>query len=200
MDKKRQYTLSSSIVALNNEEITAKILTTNQCQVIWEGYILSQLEHSNVVKMVGLCIEKPVCLLLEKCARNCVSDYLLMHSGKTLDYSLLLKISTDIASGMSYLHSKSIIHRSLAARNCVLSSDFTTAKICNLQRCSLVSNITANVSDYTNFAIGWASPEVSCRHTHSCTLYNATLFYLMEDRQSDTCTVQVSLLSDKEPG
>ena len=128
--------------------------------MIWEGYILNQLDHFNVVKMMGLCIEKPVCLLLEKCARNCLSDYLISH-GKTLDASFFFKVLVDITSGISYLHSKSYIHRSLAARNCILSNDFTTAKVANLQKCSKVSSDTATVSDYTNFAIGWASPEVS---------------------------------------
>lgn len=158
---KRQYTLSNAVIAASNEEITAKVLTGNQHTIIWEGYILSKLDHPNVVKMLGICIEQPVCLLLEKCARNSLSKYLTSWGNSPLDVSFLLKMVVDLCIGLAYLHSKYMIHRSLAARNCILSSDFSTAKVANLQRCSIVSKDEPIVTDYTNFAIGWASPEVS---------------------------------------
>ena len=161
INQKRQYSLSSAIVASTNEEITTKSLTSNHHQILWEGYILSQLDHAHVVKFMGVYVEKPICLLLERCARNSLSEYLISR-GKSTDMSILHKMVVDLAAGMAHLHYKGILHRNLAARNCVLSDDFTTAKVANLQKCTMISKSDPVVSNYANFAIGWASPEV-CR-------------------------------------
>ena len=157
---KRQYTLSSSVLVSSREEVTVKILTEKQQEVLWEAYILSQLNHENIVRMAGACIQPPICLLLEECARNCLTDFLTSNR-QSLDNSFLLEIIIHIAAGMSYLHSQNLIHRTLAARNCVLSNHYTTAKVANLQRCCAISKDSDVFTDFTNFAIGWASPEVS---------------------------------------
>ena len=163
INKKKQYSLSSAVVTSNNEEITTKCLTSNQHQILWEGYILSQLDHANVVKFVGVCVQKPISLLLERCARNTLSEYLISHR-KTIDMSGMHKMVVDLAAGMAHLHYKGILHRNLATRNCVLSDDFTTAKIANLQKSTIISKSDPVVSNYANFAVGWASPEVCELH------------------------------------
>lgn len=157
--QKRQYTLTSGRVHSNNEEIVMKMFTSNQPQILKEGYYLSQLDHPNVVRMIGMSVEKPICLLLEKSAKNSLIDQLLLK--KTSDAPQLLDIVNGLVNGLSYLHANGIIHRNIAARNCIVSSDFTVAKLSNLQRCARVTKIKPTLTDYTNFAIGWASPEVS---------------------------------------
>ncbi|PIO67035.1 hypothetical protein TELCIR_11226 [Teladorsagia circumcincta] len=55
--------------------------------------------------------------------------YLLEHKS-TIDKDEKLQIVMGVAWGLEYLHSKSVLHRDIAAKNCL----YDTAKVCGFTR------------------------------------------------------------------
>ena len=175
ISKKRLHTLSNATLLSTGQEITAKILNENHHDILIEGNVLRELQHPNIIKMIGVCVSSPVCILLEECTRYSLSDFLIAQSS-FIDVSLLLKLCYDICLGMVYLHSKDYIHRKLAARNCIINSEHDTAKIANFERAYFISD-EEFVADNSTFAIGWAAFEVS-RYSISCKRARASLILM----------------------
>ncbi|XP_034184944.2 tyrosine-protein kinase hopscotch isoform X1 [Osmia lignaria lignaria] len=89
--------------------------------------IMKTLKHPNVVEILGVISEPEVCLVMEYVKHGSLQSYLLIHK-QELTHKRLLGFALDIATGMEYLGSKSIVHRDLAARN-ILVADENKVKI-----------------------------------------------------------------------
>ncbi|OWF42108.1 Atrial natriuretic peptide receptor 1 [Mizuhopecten yessoensis] len=78
------------------------------------------MDHANLCKFVGGCIKDPnVCILMEYCPKGSLIDVLL-NDDIPLSWSFRLSFATDIAQGMTYLHSHTMAHGRLKAHNCVI--------------------------------------------------------------------------------
>jgi len=85
-----------------------------------EGRILKQYEHPNIVRFIGICVQKqPIMIVMELVSGGSLLNYLRTSADK-LGTKPLLGMCQDAASGMQYLESKNCIHRDLAARNCLV--------------------------------------------------------------------------------
>nr|XP_012148059.1 PREDICTED: tyrosine-protein kinase hopscotch isoform X3 [Megachile rotundata] len=89
--------------------------------------IMKTLKHPNVVEILGVISEPEVCLVMEYVKHGSLQSYLLIHK-QELSHKRLLGFALDIATGMEYLGSMSIVHRDLAARN-ILVADENKVKI-----------------------------------------------------------------------
>jgi len=134
---------------LKNEEFTlvaVKMLrneASNDLQIDFEreANLLSEFNHPNIVKLLGVCaLGKPMCLLFEymehgdlnEFLRSCAPKCYNIHSTEMKcdvfrDINLtnldMLKIAQQIASGMVYLSDRKFVHRDLATRNCLINDD-----------------------------------------------------------------------------
>eukprot|EP00035_Acanthoeca_spectabilis_P013862 m.260708 g.260708 ORF g.260708 m.260708 type:complete len:713 (+) comp15990_c0_seq17:83-2221(+) len=88
-----------------------------------EAEILQRLDHTNVVKLHGVCLrEKPWLLMeenivygdLDKVLKACSEKNVQLFDGE------LLSFSQQIVAGLGYVASVGIIHSDVAARNCLL--------------------------------------------------------------------------------
>jgi len=103
-----------------------------------EGRILKQYEHPNIVRFIGICVQKqPIMIVMELVPGGSLLNYLRSSADK-LATKALLGMCQDAASGMEYLESKQCIHRDLAARNCLVGdtnivkiSDFGMSRYVN---------------------------------------------------------------------
>ncbi|XP_015182781.1 PREDICTED: tyrosine-protein kinase Fps85D isoform X2 [Polistes dominula] len=85
-----------------------------------EGRILKQYDHPNIVKLIGICVQKqPIMIVMELVAGGSLLTYL-RKNASTITQREQLRMCKDAAAGMSYLESKYCIHRDLAARNCLV--------------------------------------------------------------------------------
>ena len=85
-----------------------------------EGRILKQYEHPNVVRLIGICVQKqPIMIVMELVPGGSLLNYLRQKSNH-LTNRQLLSMCIDVASGMAYLESRNCIHRDLAVRNCLV--------------------------------------------------------------------------------
>lgn len=88
-----------------------------------EGRILKQYDHPNIVKLIGICVQKqPIMIVMELVPGGSLLMFL-RKSAATLTQKQLMAMCRDAAAGMRYLESKNCIHRDLAARNCLIGVD-----------------------------------------------------------------------------
>jgi serine/threonine protein kinase len=84
-----------------------------------ECRLLATLQHPNLARLIGVSTtEEPYCVILEHSQLGDLYQYLRQQdtSKDILPYSRLLEMSSQIAAGMKYLESRTIIHKDLAAR------------------------------------------------------------------------------------
>ncbi|XP_015873322.4 probable serine/threonine-protein kinase PBL3 [Ziziphus jujuba] len=88
---------------------------------------LGQLRHRNLVKLVGYCSESENKLLVyEFMTKGSLENHLFRKNVEPISWSIRMKLATDVARGLSFLHSlnPSVIYRDLKASNILLDSDF----------------------------------------------------------------------------
>lgn len=88
-----------------------------------EGRILKQYDHPNIVRLIGIAVQKqPIMIVMELVPGGSLLVFLRNHAA-ILSEKQLVAMCRDVAGGMRYLESKNCIHRDLAARNCLVGHE-----------------------------------------------------------------------------
>ncbi|XP_058069771.1 wall-associated receptor kinase-like 17 [Magnolia sinica] len=107
-----------------------------------EIVMLSQINHRNVVKLLGCCIEtRDPRSVFEFISNGNLAKHVHEMDPSDLSWESRLRIANEIASAITYLHtgtSKPIIHRDIRSLNILLDEHFT-AKVTNFGNSESIS-------------------------------------------------------------
>uniref|UniRef100_A0A0D9X5C2 non-specific serine/threonine protein kinase n=1 Tax=Leersia perrieri TaxID=77586 RepID=A0A0D9X5C2_9ORYZ len=135
-------------------------------QFVTEVATISSVQHRNLVKLHGCCIDSNTPLLVYECLENGSLDQALFgENGLKLDWPTRFEIILGIARGLTYLHEESsvrIVHRDIKASNVLLDADLAP-KISDFGLARLYDEKKTHVSTGIAGTFGYLAPEYAMR-------------------------------------
>ncbi|KAJ9568331.1 hypothetical protein OSB04_004297 [Centaurea solstitialis] len=150
--------MDTTVVAIKK----SKMIDPNQIvQFVNEVVLLSQINHPNIVKLVGCCLETHVPLLAYEYIVNETLHHHLHGQGRgsSLTWRMRLKFAVETSQALAYMHSSTkIIHRDIKLSNILLTDDFTV-KVSDFGISRLVPKDQMQVSTAVQGTLGYIDPE-----------------------------------------
>ncbi|CAJ2659314.1 unnamed protein product [Trifolium pratense] len=148
-------------------------------EFLTEINVISEIEHENLVKLYGCCVEKNSRILVYNyLENNSLSRTLLggSHDSIYFDWQTRCRIGVGVARGLAFLHEEVrplIIHRDIKASNILLDKDLTP-KISDFGLAKLMPANATHVSTRVAGTLGYLAPEyaIGGRLTRKADIYS----------------------------
>ncbi|KAF7150968.1 hypothetical protein RHSIM_Rhsim02G0089600 [Rhododendron simsii] len=151
--------LDGSVIAV--KQLSSKSMQGNR-EFVNEIGMISGLQHPNLVRLYGCCVERNQLLLVyEYMENNSLARALFGECPLNLDWPTRLRICIGIARGLAFLHEESrlkIVHRDIKATNVLLDGDLNP-KISDFGLAKLSEDDKTHISTRIAGTIGYMAPE-----------------------------------------
>ncbi|KAD5960706.1 hypothetical protein E3N88_12178 [Mikania micrantha] len=131
-----------------------------------EVRLISNVQHRNLVRQLGCCIEGPdLLLVLELIPQGSLDKFLWGEKRGTLNWEKRYDIIFGVARGLTHLHNEfhvKIIHRDIKLSNILLDNDFQP-KICDFGLARLQPEDQTHVSTRLAGTLGYMAPEYATK-------------------------------------
>ncbi|KAG2679746.1 hypothetical protein I3760_11G065000 [Carya illinoinensis] len=139
-------------------------------EFLTEINVISEIEHENLVKLYGCCVEENHRILVYNyLENNSLAQTLIVSGGSQSNmyfkWRTRTKICIGIARGLAFLHEEvrpHIIHRDIKASNILLDKDLTP-KISDFGLAKLIPPNMTHVSTRVAGTIGYLAPEYAIK-------------------------------------
>ncbi|XP_076908338.1 cold-responsive protein kinase 1-like [Bidens hawaiensis] len=152
--------------------VAIKVLSADSGQglkeFLTEITVISYIQHENLVKLHGYCVEGDHRILVYGYLNNGSLDHTLLgksHCGINFTWEIRRKICIGVAKGLAYLHEEvhpHVIHRDIKASNILLDEDFTP-KISDFGLAKLFPSHVTHISTRIAGTQGYLAPEYAMR-------------------------------------
>ncbi|XP_051224074.1 G-type lectin S-receptor-like serine/threonine-protein kinase SD2-5 [Lolium perenne] len=138
---------------------------------------IGSIEHINLVRLIGFCVEKFERLLVYEYMSGGSLDRWIYyrHNNAPLDWSTRCRIILDIAKGLCYLHEdcrRKIAHLDIKPQNILLDDNFN-AKVADFGLCKLIDRDQSKVVTMMRGTPGYLAPEwLTSRITEKVDVYS----------------------------
>ncbi|VAH97230.1 unnamed protein product [Triticum turgidum subsp. durum] len=147
-------------------------------EIVNEIIILSQINHRNIVRLLGCCLDVDVPMLVyEFVSHGTLSEFLHGAAPRSpIPFDLRLKIATQSAEALAYLHSstsRTILHGDVKSAN-ILLDDQLNVKVADFGASALKSMDESEFIMFVNGTLGYLDPEsfISRRLTDKSDVYS----------------------------
>lgn len=151
-------------------EIASLRAAFTQEVVVWH-----KLDHPNVTKFIGATIGSSelniqtenghigmpstvCCVVVEYLPGGALKSYLIKNHRRKLAFKVVVQLALDLARGLSYLHSKKIVHRDVKTENMLLDKT-RTLKIADFGVARMEASNPNDMTGETG-TLGYMAPEV----------------------------------------
>ncbi|XP_052735724.1 wall-associated receptor kinase-like 8 isoform X2 [Vigna angularis] len=150
--------IDGTIVAVKKFKVQGKIE-----EFINEFVILSQINHRNVVKLLGSCLETKIPLLVYEFIPNGnLFEFLhLQNEDMPLTWNMRLRIAIEVAGALFYLHSAAsqpIYHKDIKSTNILLDEKYR-AKVADFGTSRMISIDVTHLTTVVQGTFGYLDPE-----------------------------------------
>ncbi|XP_042403707.1 probable LRR receptor-like serine/threonine-protein kinase At1g56140 [Zingiber officinale] len=135
-------------------------------QFLTEIATISAVQHRNLVKLYGCCVEEDKRILVYEYLENKSLDQAIFgKSSLHLDWPKRFDVLIGVARGLAYLHEESrvrIVHRDVKASNILLDADLNP-KISDFGLAKLYDDKMTHINTRVAGTIGYLAPEYAMR-------------------------------------
>ncbi|XP_064947565.1 putative wall-associated receptor kinase-like 16 [Musa acuminata AAA Group] len=141
----------------------SKVVTEDQSEeFVREMIILSQINHKNIVRLLGCCLEVEIPMLVYEFIPNgTLFDFIHDNDGKLIPLTTRLRIARESAEALAYLHSSAsppIVHGDVKSLNILLDhnympkvSDFGASRMISIDETQFITMVQGT--------LGYLDPE-----------------------------------------
>ncbi|XP_032466343.1 LOW QUALITY PROTEIN: focal adhesion kinase 1 [Phocoena sinus] len=147
-----------------NPALAVAIKTCKNCtsdsvreKFLQEALTMRQFDHPHIVKLIGVITENPVWIIMELCTLGEVPVILQVRK-YSLDLASLILYAYQLSTALAYLESKRFVHRDIAARNVLVSSN-DCVKLGDFGLSRYMEDSTYYKASKGKLPIKWMAPE-----------------------------------------